>query len=140
MEFPLRDKVRRTRYRFVDVDGDYQVAARSLLRVAVAGDAVRNGGEVEGLVLIETEVGAQFVGPVGDIGERPAAKKARHLGLCGGRQVALRYLRDDAVASGSPRMRGRGEHYLKEEAQSEHASGNGIVQWSIHGRFTSSGI
>jgi hypothetical protein len=82
---------------------------------------------VEGFVLIEAGVGAQFVRPVRNIGERSAAKKARHLGLRDGRQVALRYFRNDAVAGGAPGMRGRGEHYLKEQAQRERASENRIV-------------
>src|SRR6185295_6062561 len=90
------------------IDGDYQVPATSLLGIAVAGEAGLYGCEVEGFVLIETGIGTQLVRPVCDIGESPSAQKERHLGLRSRRQVALRYLRDDAVPGGSPGMRGRG--------------------------------
>ena len=69
---------------------------------------------MERLVLIKTRVGPQFVGPVRDVGESSAVQKLRRPGLRSGRQVTLRYLSDDAVTGGTPRMRGRGNQIEKQ--------------------------
>src|SRR5690606_3486713 len=110
------------------------LAARAVSRCVVAAAAVGRGVDVvplRGRLDTRRILVAQGVGPGGDAGEGRvllARQQAPHLGIGGGREMALRQFAAQAVAELRPAQRdGRGQQQGGGEKQAWHPFHGGTV-------------